>query len=210
MARLGKLQIQKTQDGRRLLRFSSTIVNVGAGSFELHGRRSAASPEMNVTQRIFDDAGGYRDRPTTATMFYAGDGHNHWHVKDLARYMLKRYKTKVVRADAKQGFCFSDNHWFGSAKPAYYTSCGHDPDALRVKMGLSRGWGDIYTWKTGGQYVNVTGLPDGRYRLRAKADPGGWFKERNETNNFTWVDIRISGNSVNVIRYGPAAKPISL
>jgi hypothetical protein len=32
--------------------------------------------------------------------------------------------------------------------------------------------------------------------------------ETDDTNNFTWVDIQISGNSVSVKEYGPAAQPI--
>jgi hypothetical protein len=211
MARLEHLQIQTTEDGTRLLRFSSTVVNVGPGNFELHGQRDDPTAEMTVTQRIFDDADGYRDRQTTATMFYAGDGHDHWHVKDLAHYSLTRRETgRVVRTDAKQGFCFFDNRWFGSSEPAYYTKgCANGmPLALEVTMGLSRGWGDIYSWKTVGQYVDVTTLRAGRYRLKAKADPAGWLRERKEENNFTWVDIRLRGNQVKVVDYGPSAKRI--
>jgi hypothetical protein len=114
----------------------------------------------------------------------------------------------LVGTGAKHGFCFQDNYEFGSAKPAYYTTCGHDPDALRVRMGLSRGWGDIYKASIVDQYIDVTGLTSGRYRLRATADTGGWFKERQETNNFTWVDIRLQANRVRVIDYGPAARRI--
>jgi hypothetical protein len=213
MAPLDNLQIENTQDGRRLLRFDAIIVNVGPGAFELRGERDSAAAEMNVTQHIFDSAGGQRDRPTTATMFYAGDGHSHWHVKDLAQYSLlkkQHKKHKRVRTDAKQGFCFFDNYWFGSTQAAHYTGgcANNQPGALEVTMGLSRGWGDIYRASTVGQYVDITGLPDGRYRLKAKADSGSWFKEQKEKNNFTWVDIQISGTSVSVIRYGPAATPI--
>jgi hypothetical protein len=37
MARFKAVQTQRTNDGRRLLRFSSIIVNVGAGRFEVRG-----------------------------------------------------------------------------------------------------------------------------------------------------------------------------
>jgi hypothetical protein len=146
-------------------------------------------------------------------MFYAGDGHDHWHVKDLAEYSLLKKrdnKHRVVRTDAKQGFCFWDNYHFGSTQPAHYTGgcANNQPNALSVRVGLSRGWGDIYGANTVGQYVDITGLPDGRYRLRAKADSGQWFKEQKEKNNTTWVSIQIWGDSVSVIKYGPAATPI--
>jgi hypothetical protein len=41
MARITDIRLNKTSDGRNLLRFSTTIVNVGAGPFELLGARSA-------------------------------------------------------------------------------------------------------------------------------------------------------------------------
>jgi predicted transcriptional regulator len=57
-------------DGARLLRYTTTIVNVGAGAFELHAQRASTSDtEMAVAQRIFDDAGGFRDVSTTAVAF---------------------------------------------------------------------------------------------------------------------------------------------
>jgi hypothetical protein len=213
MAQLEKLRIEAS-NGRKLLRFNSIIVNVGAGRFEARGSRpDTNSAQMRVTQRIYNDAGGYRNRATPAKMYYAGDGHDHWHVRDLQQYNLIRlYNGVKVRTGAKHGFCFYDNYEFGATQPAYYTrrggACGERSD-LRVKMGLSRGWGDKYRWSLPDQYIDITGLPPGKYRMRATADPSDWFSERNNTNNFTWVDIKIRGTSVSVIRHGPSAQPIS-
>jgi len=164
---------------------------------------------MTVTQRIYNDAGGYRDVATTAQMFFAGDGHTHWHLLDLESYELIRLDNgRKVGTGAKEGFCFFDNYRFGSTHDAFYKNCGRNPDALQVRMGLSRGWGDRYGAGTIGQYIDITNLTSGRYKLRATADADNWFSETNNSNNFTWVDIQISGNSVKVIRQGPAAQPI--
>src|SRR5215211_5559944 len=125
--------------------------------------------------------------------------------------MRRHHKRSVVRTDAKQGFCFGDNYNFDSTQEARYgggCSTGQ-PDALDVRMGISKGWADLYAGTRAYQFVDITNLANGRYRLKAKADRGKWFKERKEKNNFTWVDIQISGDSVSVIRYGPSAKPIS-
>lgn len=211
MAKLTNVQIQNRSDGDRWLRFDTVIVNVGAGKFEAHGTRSGTStPTMAVHQHVFDSAGGFRDRATSAQMYYSGDGHSHWHVRNLERYSLTPLDNNAgARSGNKEGFCFYDNAPFGSATGPYYTGCANgQPGALGVKMGLSRGWGDNYGWNTVGQYINVTGLPDGLYRLRATADTGGWFLESNETNNFTWAEVRIRGTSVSVTKYGPAAQPI--
>ena len=215
MARLQDLQIENTADGRKLLRFDSIVVNVGDGAFEVIGRRPDTTSKLKVHQRIYDDAGGSRKRSTTARMYFAGDGHTHWHVRDLQDYVLRRLDNgKLVGTGAKHGFCFFDNYRFGSAQGPFYTrqtsppACGRSSSELRVKMGLSRGWGDIYQSSLPDQYIDITGLTSGRYKLRATADADNWFSETNNTNNFTWVDIQISGNSVSVIEYGPAAQPI--
>jgi hypothetical protein len=206
------LRIRNTADGRRLLRFSSIVVNVGDGPFELHGERDATSAEMNVTQRIFDDAGGYRDvLITPATMYFGGDGHNHWHVRNLEDFELERLDNGTkVGTGAKHGFCFYDNYRYGATgDPVYVTTttppaCGRSDD-LEVFMGLSVGWGDIYRYSLPDQYIDITGLGSGRYRLIATADADNWFQERDDSNNFSWVNIQIKGNKVSVVRYGPSA-----
>jgi hypothetical protein len=208
MARLQNLHIQNT-DGRKLLRFDSIVVNVGAGGFEARGSRPDTSTDMTVRQRIFDTAGGSRYVGTAARMYFGGDGHNHWHLRDLEDFVITRLDNgSRVGTGAKHGFCFFDNYRFGASQSAYYKGCGSNPAALRQRMGLSRGWGDIYPSSLPDQYIDVTGLTSGRYKLRATADAANWFLEANNANNFTWVDIQISGNSVSVIRWGPAARPI--
>ena len=57
-------------------------------------------------------------------------------------------------------------------------------------MGLSVGWGDEYPWHLFEQEIDITDL-QGRYRLRATADPFDWFDELDETNNEVVVDIQL-------------------
>ena len=143
-------------------------------------------------------------------MYYAGDGHNHWHLKDLESYTLTRLDNGVkVGTGAKEGFCFSDNYRFGSTTDPFYTTCGsHQPDALAVTAGLSRGWGDKYGYTTVDQYIDVTNLTSGRYRLTATADQANQFQESADTNNSTWANVQLKGGTVSVLRYGPSAQPI--
>jgi hypothetical protein len=83
-------------------------------------------------------------------------------------------------------------------------------------MGLSVAWRDVYSASLPNQYIDITELPAGRYRLWAEADPvgtdrsTGWFVESDETNNVTWVDfeLELDPPSVRVVGqpsgvYGP-------
>ena len=111
MDQLRDFSVQST-NGRRLLRFTAKIVNVGGCAFQVRGERASTSTAdmTTVYQRIFNDAGGYRDVLTPATMFYAGDGHTHWHLRNLERYELIRLDNGVkVGTSAKSGFCFFDS-----------------------------------------------------------------------------------------------------
>ena len=210
IARLADIRVDKAPDGRKLLRYTTVVVNVGAGAFEVHGSRASTGESMAVSQRIYDE-GGYQDVPTLAQMFFAGDGHSHWHVRDLESAELIRLDNGVkVGTWGKHGFCFFDNTNYrlslpGAPSSSVYTNCGNSSSALAVTMGLSIGWGDTYPAYLPDQYIDVTGLAAGRYKLIVTADEQNWFTETNETNNAAWVVIQLkgNGNSVRIIEYGP-------
>jgi hypothetical protein len=213
MARLSDLSL-KRWGKQRWLRYSTTIVNVGSGVFELHAQRASASdPEMGgVRQRLYDDAGGFRDIETPAVLELGGDGHSHWHVHDLQLQEIFRLDNGAnVGRSEKRGFCFWDNVDYqlslpGAPQSPVYSEdgCG-DASSLSTTTGLSIGWGDIYPASLPDQRVDLTGLPDGRYRLMVTADPFGWFAEADDANNATWVDFELSkrGAKLRVLGYGP-------
>ena len=58
-------------------------------------------------------------------------------------------------------------------------------------MGLSIGWEDVCALNIPGQSIDVTELPNGRYRLVA-CRRARWFREADTTNNKTWIDIELS------------------
>ena len=210
-ARLSDIQIEKASDGRRLLRFTSTITNLGLGPFEVRGQRpSTSEPEMASVQRIYDITGGYREVAVFPRMFYAGDGHDHWHLRDLESSDLIRLDNGAkVGTGAKRGFCFYDGYAYGPDLPGapqsrVYYGCG-GPSSLDVTMGISVGWADVYGWDLAHQYVDVTAIAAGRYRLIVTVDPSGWFTESNTSNNSAWADLQLKGNGtgVRVLAYGP-------
>ena len=197
--------------GRRLLRFTTIIVNIGDGPLQLSGYDddgfAAKRDILSVNQQILEPDGTFSRHHTSATMFWSGDGHDHWHVTDLQVSKLQNLEDEEVGSIEKVGFCFVDNFRYGSSQPPHYTQaidiCFTKANG-RVPMGVSKNWGDTYPSTFKFQWVDITDLPNGDYRLRVIADPadvpGGQFIESNETNNVGWAKIRIEGTSVEVLR----------
>jgi len=62
-------------------------------------------------------------------------------------------------------------------------------------QGINYGWADVYDWYIPDQYIEVTGVADGYYRLEFCADPFNEIEEENEDNNCVVNHIRLSGMS---------------
>ena len=198
MAPLSDFRIQWV-NGRRMLRFTAMMVNLGPGHFELRGGRASTAEPMAMRQVIYQTADRNgpiaQELPTAAVAQYSGDGHNHWHVMEMMRYDLWD-GYNVVRG-AKVGFCFLDSdRYFGSSGSYYRGSwCETSPSVLSNRMGISVGWGDEYTWDLAWQWVDITDMPSGTFVLRAKVDPYGFFLETDESNQCTIAQLSWTANS---------------
>jgi len=215
------LQMLRVQDwhiqnvsGRRLLRFTTVFVNAGPGRFELRGGRSSrADRTMDYDQVVYRTDGSRFRRPTLAVGKYAGDGHNHWHVQGVVTYETwKIIAPNRARRGTKTGFCFFDTTpWRLSiphARPSgYYRQewCG-TVASMTNRVGLSVGWGDVYPWDFVFQWIDITGLPGGTYRVRATVDIQDYYRETDEFDNCVWTELRIpapgSGSTPRVLRNG--------
>lgn len=228
VAQLSDVTAETGEDGTRKILFTTTIVNVGRGPFMVHATRRSGSSSWLVTQRFRESPSGLSELATPANLVWGGHGHNHWHVKLGAAYELYRLNGAApARAPAvsltKAGYCFFDQRPFRLTVPGApgkqvveRTACS-GRSVTSLTMGLSPGWGDPYSWLLSDQWVDVTELPAGTYRLTATADPDGWFRETDERNNTTFVDLRMwkaGGGSlrIKILRYGPSAgklKPLN-
>ncbi|MGH2357582.1 MAG: lysyl oxidase family protein, partial [Candidatus Limnocylindria bacterium] len=198
--------------GRRLLRFTGMLVNIGQGHFEVRGSRSDTSQPMTMSQVIYETTA--RDSPiaqqfvTSAVASYAGDGHNHWHVNEMTRYDM--WGDEGTFRGEKIGLCFLDSDPWDTGLPGHvgsyytYTMCSTDPAALSNRMGVSVGWADEYEWFLAWQWIDITGVPAGIYTVRAKVDPYGYFLEADEGNQCAWTQVSFSdaSNAVNVHQQG--------
>jgi|RhiMetdeSRZDD1v2_1073273.scaffolds.fasta_scaffold07355_8 lysyl oxidase len=199
-------------DGTKKLRFTVSIANVGAGPIEVDSSRPSTGGPWTSSQRIFRaDGTSFRVATPGARMVFVGSkAHGHWHIRGAARYeLVRKGSTTPVRIRYKRGFCLYDSTSYklrlpGAPRRSTYPrdDCGKKSD-LRLAMGVSVGWKDDYYWRIPGQEMDITNLSNGTYRLFVKADPRNWFRERNETNNVTWVDLRIGPMSVDVVGRSP-------
>jgi hypothetical protein len=187
--------------GHVLLTFDTVIRNVGAGPLEVDGTRASPTDPMSVVQRLYDALGHVvSTNPIPETMTYVdADGHHHFHLSSTARYTLWTADgTRQVGTDSKIGFCLLDTYRYpDSVGPGRYDTddqCGHlDPNATSVQMGISPTWGDYYAREIAFQWIDVTGLPPGPYRIRAEVNPDRTIAESDYGNDVAWRDTFVNG-----------------
>jgi len=187
-------------DGRRVLRFTTIFVNVGEGRFELRGfRADPDADEIRMNQILYRSGGGVVRLPGVTTSRYAGDGHDHWHAQAVTVYeMWSDDHPAEVRRGAKINFCFFDNtivrrDLAGDRIHFYRMAWCGTPETRRLRVGLSRGWGDRYGFDFAYQWIDIEGLPAGTYTVRATVDLQDRFVESNDLDNCAWARIRIPG-----------------
>jgi len=117
-------------------------------------------------------------------VFVNADGHHHWHLQHIAQYSLwNADKTAEVAPAQKVGFCLDDSEHVEESKgpPAPVYSDGvapyrdfcqrYKPYATSVYEGISPGWRDWYEYTLGFQWVDVSYVLPGEYRLREEVNP---------------------------------------
>lgn len=125
---------------RRLMVFDVAVVNGGDGDLVVGDRADPANPYAGA--------------------FYLDSCHGHYHMAAFSEYRL-RYKSdgNVSVVGRKQGFCFEDSHRYAGDKSAGF-NCRY--------QGITSGWGDLYYKQLPGQWIDVTGVPEGEYVLEVE------------------------------------------
>jgi hypothetical protein len=208
--------VMQLADGQShlLLKFGGAIHNTGAGALEIRGS-SPSNGVMTVTgQRIYrQDSSYYDDTSRHPTIHYENtDGHDHWHLMNAARFSLwNQAGTAQVAPAAKVGFCLEDGEAadsFAATTPAYLATtiqrCREgQPEATSVYEGISSGWRDVYGSNVYFQWIDISTVTPGVYRLGAQMDPDNFLQESNEANN----GPTLATSTVNVPGY--VATPVS-
>ena len=191
-----KPMVERLTDGRDhlLVRFDGAIHNAGRGPLEIRGSRPVNGAMTVTGQRIYRANSSYRDDYTRRPpiRYESTDGHGHWHLMGAARYSLWDHAgAGEVAASAKVGFCLLDSERVDDHGPAgrVYTRsriqyCREgEPTAAQVYQGISAGWLDLYPGDLPFQWVDVSDVAPGHYRIGAEMDPDDVVIESNEQNN---------------------------
>jgi hypothetical protein len=148
---------------RRLLRFDTVVVNMGNGDLVVGDRSDPNNPY--------------------AKWFEFHPCHGHYHIRGFSEYELLTLDGRAATQNTKQGFCFEDSFKYGPNK-----SNGYDCSF----QGITSGWGDWYYKQLVGQWIDITGVPEGDYIVRVTINKEGLFDEgENRYGNVVEVRIHI-------------------
>lgn len=222
-----KVQENPEQPGDFQIGFSSIVGNVGDGPLEVHGVGPGSGQDMTAYQVVtMSDASKVQLPDSIGHVHYETDPtHNHWHFQPFDDYQLRSLDGSQVWSDQKEGFCLvnslpapgftgvpgnSSEFTIGSTTDGtFFCHQGH-PEATEITEGISVGWADEYTPFRGGQDVDITGVPAGRYYLVHQVNTNHSIQELHSddwANNVASAQVELSWpNGMSAL---PAVKVLS-
>jgi hypothetical protein len=195
-------------DDRVLLRFPTAIANVGDGPIEIFGERREDQVDRMHASQVFYDGKKERVAELPIGEFEYHEEHDHWHLLNVAVYRLRDKQGKVVAASEKVSFCLFDDTLIrpdlkDAPRRPKYAFCPSNRALRTIRAGVSVGWADIYGKHLEGQWIDVTDIPPGEYRLEVEVDPDSHLIEKTRKNNIASVPVRIE--KVDAARKKPPA-----
>ena len=139
-------------------------------------------------------------------------GHGHFHYDGYANYSLRHNVggqpgAYVQRPDgtgvvgAKTGFClinisssFTMTNGQSSTTLQTYSWPGQPSTGCGLLQGVSVGRADVYSSSLEGQWLDVTGVPNGQYFLEISMDGENAVQESDETNNAKSFAVTLNVN----------------
>ena len=120
---------------RQIVRFTTHIQNIGNQDYYIGA--TPGDPSQANDQWEWDEC------------------HNHWHYEGYAEYLLYNAQNESMPVGFKNGFCVIDLECSGGGSAKYTCS----------NQGITAGCGDIYNSGLACQWIDVTDVPDGDYKL---------------------------------------------
>jgi len=149
---------------RRLLRFDTVLINSGNGDLKVGDPADPANPYHPV--------------------FEFSPCHQHIHITGFSNYQLLNLDGTVAAQGHKQAFCLEDLLKYSNDNRSNGYTCGD--------QGITSGWADWYSKQLSGQWIDITGVPEGDYIVRVEINAAGTFSEgRNLYPNVSTVRIHV-------------------
>lgn len=134
---------------RRLLRFSTVILNGGNGDL--------------VIGNPLDPSNPYHD------LFIYSPCHGHYHIRGFTDYRLLNLDGSTAAVGHKQAFCLRDDLHYTNDVPSHGYTCAN--------QGITSGWADLYYKQLSGQWIDITGIPEGDYIVHVEINAASSFEE---------------------------------
>jgi hypothetical protein len=134
---------------RRLLRFDTVLINGGDGDLVVGSPTDSRNPYRKV--------------------FVFSPCHNHYHIEGFSNYQLLNLNRTVAAQGHKQAFCLEDL--------LKYTNDNKSSGYTCAFQGITTGWADWYFKQLSGQWIDITGVPEGDYIVHVEINAAGTFSE---------------------------------
>jgi Lysyl oxidase. len=110
--------------------------------------------------------------------------HNHYHIEGFSNYQLLNLNRTVAAQGHKQAFCLEDL--------LKYTNDNKSSGYTCAFQGITTGWADWYFKQLSGQWIDITGVPEGDYIVHVEINAAGTFPEgANKYSNVIEATIHI-------------------
>lgn len=193
------LYLERSPRGRLRLHATNHIINVGAGPLEIKGTRTTAR-EMQARQVIHRAGNPPIVTPDAGELYFkfvdSGRG-SYWKYSHAARFELWTLtadgsKGRLVRTGPKLDYCFRDLDRVRAyaRRSRFYPGCSQVRGLASDRLGVSRGWADVYPSTYPENWIDITGLK-GCFSFVHRADPLGKIAEEREDNNIGWRHLRL-------------------
>jgi hypothetical protein len=215
----------------RCLRFTTDVQNVGAGPLEVglpwltsSGTSGFVPGGCQAEQLLTSTSGQTATRPAGACEFHLA--HGHFHYEDLVSFALYQSTpsgpgARIGKA-LKESFCLGDDDYFGFGslahdgarnfvgQPGCNVPSSVSSSSVLVEEGISAGWGDVYTWDTPDQFVDITGLAPGTYDLVERTNPSNTLLVGGPTQTCALTHLRLTATAVATLSTNPSVPcPVS-
>jgi len=136
---------------------------------------------------------------TRPDLFQYSGCHGHYHYGGFAKFSLRDPNGNLVPlpGGGKQAFCMESTVLSPNDPYAAQVNALKGPTAACEKLhdcdnqGIDPAWSDLYGNGLDCQWVDITGLKKGRYKLRVDLNPDRAFDEISFDNNWGEIDVNI-------------------